>query len=89
MTWTALLPRITDLKAHEATLRKAEPLIRRGGIPQIVGKGNKIQFGLRDPFVFAPRAEWKPLFHQNVETAGKDALRPRFSRHLCRRAQEA
>src|SRR5260370_5710523 len=68
VTWTALLPRITDLKAHEATLRKAEPLIRRGGIPQIVSKGNKIQFGLRDPFVFAPRAEWKPMFHQTVET---------------------
>jgi len=78
VTWTALLPRITDLKAHEATLRKAEPLIRRGGIPQIVGKGNKIQFGLRDPFVFAPRAEWKPLFHQSVETQVKLLSDPAF-----------
>jgi N-acyl-D-aspartate/D-glutamate deacylase len=78
VTWTALLPRITDLKAHEATLRKAEPLIRRGGIPQIVGKGNKIQFGLRDPFVFAPRAEWKPLFHQTVETQVKLLSDPAF-----------
>jgi N-acyl-D-amino-acid deacylase len=68
VTWTALLPRITDLKAHEATLRKAEPLIRRGGVPQISGKGNKILFALRDPFVFAPRAEWKPIFHESVES---------------------
>ena len=78
VTWTALLPRITDLKAHEATLRKAEPLIRRGGIPQIVSKGNKIQFGLRDPFVFAPRAEWKPMFHQTVETQIKLLSDPAF-----------
>jgi N-acyl-D-aspartate/D-glutamate deacylase len=78
VTWTALLPRITDLKAHEATLRKAEPLIRRGGIPQIVGKGNKILFSLRDPFVFAPRAEWKPVFHQSVETQKQLLSDPAF-----------
>jgi N-acyl-D-amino-acid deacylase len=78
VTWTALLPRITDLKAHEATLRKAEPLIRRGGIPQIVSKGNKILFALHDPFVFAPRAEWKPLFHQPVEAQIKLLSDPAF-----------
>ena len=78
VTWTALLPRITDLTAHEATLKKAEPLIRRGGIPQIVSKGNKILFGLRDPFVFAPRAEWKPMFHQSVETQIKILSDPAF-----------
>jgi N-acyl-D-aspartate/D-glutamate deacylase len=78
VTWTALLPRITDLKAHEATLRKAEPLIRRGGIPQIVSKGNKRWFGLRDPFVFAERTEWKPMFHQSVETQIKILSDPVF-----------
>ena len=78
VSWTALLPRITDLKAHEATLRKAEPLIRRGGIPQIVSKGNKRWFGLRDPFVFAERAEWKPMFHQSVETQIKILSDPAF-----------
>jgi N-acyl-D-amino-acid deacylase len=78
VTWTALLPRITDLKAHEATLRKAEPLIRRGGVPQISGKGNKILFALRDPFVFAPRAEWKPVFHESVENQIKLLSAPAF-----------
>jgi N-acyl-D-amino-acid deacylase len=78
VTWTALLPRITDLTAHEATLKKAEPLIRRGGIPQIVSKGNRILFGLRDPFVFAPRAEWKPMFHQGVDTQIKILSDPGF-----------
>ncbi len=78
VTWTALLPRITDLKAHEATLRKAEPLIRRGGVPQISGKGNKILFALRDPFVFAPRAEWKPVFHEPVETQIRMLSDPTF-----------
>jgi N-acyl-D-amino-acid deacylase len=70
VTWTALLPRITDLKAHEATLRKAEPLIRRGGIPQIVSKGNKILFALR--------AEWKPVFHQTIENQIKLLSDPAF-----------
>ncbi len=78
VTWTALLPRITDLTAHEATLRKAEPLIRRGGIPQIVSKGNKILFALRDPFVFAPRAEWKQVFHQSVERQKQILSDPQF-----------
>lgn len=88
VTWTALLPRITDLKAHEATLRKAEPLIRRGGVPQISGKGNKILFALRDPFVFAPRAEWKPIFHQSLENQirllSDPAFRAAFSEGLKR-----
>ena len=88
VTWTALLPRITDLKAHEATLRKAEPLIRRGGVPQISGKGNKILFALRDPFVFAPRAEWKPVFHRERRNPNQAAVRPRIPRDICRRAQE-
>jgi len=78
VTWTALLPRITDLKAHEATLRKAEPLICRGGVPQISGKGNKILFALRDPFVFAPRGEWKPVFHEPVETQIRMLSDPTF-----------
>ncbi len=86
VTWTALLPRITDLTAHEATLKKAEPLIRRGGIPQIVSKGNKILFALRDPFVFAPRAEWKQVFHQplekQIEILSDPAFRAAFAQGL-------
>jgi N-acyl-D-amino-acid deacylase len=78
VTWTALLPRPTDLRAHEATLRKADPLIRRGGIPQVLSKGSQRWFGLRDPFVFADRAEWKPMFHQSVETQKKILSDPAF-----------
>jgi N-acyl-D-amino-acid deacylase len=78
VTWTALLPHATDSKAHEATLRKADPLIRRGGIPQIVSKGNQRWFGLRDPFVFADRTEWKPMFDQGVETQKKILSDPGF-----------
>jgi N-acyl-D-amino-acid deacylase len=78
VTWTALLPRARDPGAHEATLRKAEPLIRRGGIPQVLSKGSQRWFGLRDPFVFADRAEWKPMFHQSAETQKRILSDPAF-----------
>jgi N-acyl-D-aspartate/D-glutamate deacylase len=78
VTWTALLPRASDLSAHEETLRKAAPLIRRGGIPQVLSKGSRRWFGLRDPFVFADRAEWKPMFHQSVETQKQILSDPAF-----------
>jgi N-acyl-D-aspartate/D-glutamate deacylase len=49
VTWLALLNRDDYPNACQDTLRKAEPLIRRGGIPQVNCRPLIIQIDLRNP----------------------------------------
>src|SRR5262249_2445410 len=55
----------------QETLRKAEPLIRRGGIPQVTCRPLTIQINLRDPFIFANLDSWNPVFNQPPEVQKK------------------
>ncbi len=67
-TWLAVLNRDDMPEAALATLRKAEPLIRRGGIPQVSCRPLLIQINLRAPFILANLECWNPVFNQPVET---------------------
>jgi N-acyl-D-amino-acid deacylase len=71
VTWLALLNRDDMPEGCQETLRKAEPLIRRGGIPQVTCRPLTIQINLRDPFIFANLDSWNPVFNQPREVQKK------------------
>ncbi len=67
VTWLAVLNRDDRPEACLETLRKAEPLIRRGGVPQVTCRPLIIQIDLRNPFIFANLPCWNPVFNQPKE----------------------
>ena len=67
VTWLAVLSRDDDPEAAMNTLRAAEPLIKRKGIPQASCRPLVGQIDLRIPFIFAAMRSWKPAFNQPVE----------------------
>src|SRR5579859_1695094 len=71
VTWLALLNRDDMPEAAQETLRKAEPLIRRGGVPQVTCRPLMIQINLRSPFIFANLPAWNPVFNQPPEVQKK------------------
>ncbi|HJU29704.1 MAG TPA: amidohydrolase family protein [Candidatus Binataceae bacterium] len=71
VTWLALLNRDDMPDAAAESLRKAEPLIRRGGIPQVSCRPLMIQINLRDPFILANLQCWNPVFNQPPEAQKK------------------
>jgi N-acyl-D-amino-acid deacylase len=60
------------------TLKKVEPLVRRGGIPQVTCRPLIIQINLRAPFIFANLACWNPVFNQPPEAQAKVYRDPEF-----------
>ena len=78
VTWLALLNRDDKPEACLETLRKAEPLIKRGGIPQVTCRPLIIQIDLRTPFIFSNLPSWNPAFNQAVETQMKLYRDPSF-----------
>jgi N-acyl-D-aspartate/D-glutamate deacylase len=85
VTWLALLNRDDMPDACQETLRRAEPLIRRGGVPQVTCRPLTIQINLRDPFIFANLDCWNPVFNQPAEAQKKFYADPKF-RHDFREA---
>src|SRR5713101_7758610 len=71
VTWLALLNRDDMPEACLETLRKVEPLIRRGGVPQVTCRPLTIQINLRDPFIFANLDCWNPVFNQPPDAQKK------------------
>jgi N-acyl-D-amino-acid deacylase len=78
VTWLAMAstPRNPD-RALE-TLKRCEPLIKRGGIPQILCKPFVSQLDLRNPFTFADNESWGRVFNQSVEVQKKIYSDPEF-----------
>jgi len=87
VTWLALLNRDDLPDACQETLRKAEPLIRRGGVPQVTCRPLIVQIDLRNPFIFANLASWNPVFNQPKEVQSKIYRDPEF-RNAFRKALE-
>jgi N-acyl-D-aspartate/D-glutamate deacylase len=78
VTWLAVLNRDDQPEACQETLRKAEPLIMRGGIPQVTCRPLIIQIDLRNPFIFANLPSWNPVFNQPREPQEKVYRDPSF-----------
>jgi N-acyl-D-amino-acid deacylase len=65
VTW--LLVSIRGKDGHLETLRKAELLIKRGGIPQVSAVPIIVSINLRAPGIFAAMQTWRPVFNQTPE----------------------
>ena len=69
VTWLAMASRPDKPEASDDTLRRLEPLIKRGGVPQVLCKPFVVQMDLRNPFSFADMELWGPVFNQPLEEA--------------------
>jgi N-acyl-D-aspartate/D-glutamate deacylase len=78
VTWLAIFNNDTNPEASIETLDKAEPLIRRGGVPQVTCRPLIFQLNLKNPFLFAAMSCWGPVFNQPVETQKKIYADPEF-----------
>jgi N-acyl-D-amino-acid deacylase len=67
VTWLAVVDCEHRPEGAQESLRKAEPLIKRGGIPQVNCLPMSNEFNLHNPFLFGSHPSWKPAFNQTVE----------------------
>jgi len=67
VTWLAMSSQPKHPEYSDDTLRRLEPVIRRGGIPQVLPKPFVIQMDLRNPFSFADTESWNHIFNQPAE----------------------
>jgi N-acyl-D-amino-acid deacylase len=67
VTWLAIASRPDRPEASEQLLSRLEPLIKRGGVPQVLCKPFVAQLDLRNPFSFADMEMWGPVFNQPAE----------------------
>ncbi|HZO82097.1 MAG TPA: amidohydrolase family protein [Candidatus Binataceae bacterium] len=80
VTWLNLRDRSDDPTACMETLRKLEPLLRRGARPQVAVRPLIVEFHLRNPFLFGSMPSVKPIFGQPVEAQKKMYADPAFRR---------
>jgi len=67
VTWLAVVDCEHRPEGAQESLRKAEPLIKRGGVPQVNCLPMSNEFSLHNPFLFGSHPSWKPAFNQPVE----------------------
>ena len=70
-------------EAAGETLRRLEPLLKRGAMPQITCRPFVVQIDLRNPFTFADMDTWNPVFNQPAEDQKRIYRDPAF-RHAFR-----
>jgi N-acyl-D-amino-acid deacylase len=71
VTWLALMKRYDVPGAYHETMRRAAPLIRRGGVPQISNLRLVNELDLRSPFMLASFPSWIPAFNQPLDMQKK------------------
>ena len=67
VTWLSLTNLVEKPGAPMDILKRIEPLIRRGGIPQILTRPLLFDMNLRRPFMFSEIVASKPLFDASFE----------------------
>jgi N-acyl-D-amino-acid deacylase len=67
VTWLSLVPLHGQVETCLETLDRIEPLIARGGIPQVTAHTSRLQLNLRNPFLMASLKSWNPLFNKTAE----------------------
>src|SRR5579885_261890 len=60
------------------TLRRLEPLLKRGAMPQITCRPFVVQIDLRNPFSFADMEAWNRVFNQPAEVQKQIYAAPAF-----------
>jgi N-acyl-D-aspartate/D-glutamate deacylase len=71
VTWLALMKRYDLPEAYHETLLRADPLIKRGALPQIANLRLVNELDLRSPFMLASFPSWIPAFNQTVKAQKK------------------
>ncbi len=88
VTWLAMASTPRHPERAKQTLDRVEPLIKRGGVPQILCKPFVSQLDLRNPFTFADNEVWNRVFNQPAEVQkqiyGDPAFRAQFRESLSR-----
>jgi N-acyl-D-aspartate/D-glutamate deacylase len=82
VTWLAMASTPRHPERALETLGRLEPLINRGGIPQVLCKPFSAQLDLRNPFSFADNASWGRVFNQPVEAQKQIYTDPDFRRQF-------
>ena len=82
VTWLAMASTPRHPERALETLGRLEPLINRGGIPQVLCKPFSAQLDLRNPFTFADNASWGQVFNQPVEAQKRIYIDPEFRRQF-------
>ncbi len=78
VTWLALMKRYDVPEAYHETMRRAEPLIKRGALPQISNLRLVNELDLRSPFMLASFPSWIPAFNQPIDVQKKLYADPGF-----------
>jgi N-acyl-D-amino-acid deacylase len=78
VTWLSLVPLHGNVNTCLETLDRIEPLIARGGIPQVTAHTSRLQLNLRNPFLMASLNSWKPLFNKREEEQKRIYRDPAF-----------
>jgi N-acyl-D-aspartate/D-glutamate deacylase len=78
VTWLALMKRYDLPEAYHETIRRAEPLIKRGALPQVANLRLVNELDLRSPFMLASFPSWIQAFNQPVEVQKKLYSDPAF-----------
>jgi N-acyl-D-aspartate/D-glutamate deacylase len=67
VTWLAIFDRDDQPEASQRTLARTDPLIERGGIPQVACRPFVSEFSMRRAIAFVTFASWKRAYNQPVE----------------------
>ncbi len=78
VTWLSLVPLHGNVNTCLETLDRIEPLIARGGIPQVTAHTSRLQLNLRNPFLMASLTSWKSLFNKPAEEQKRIYRDPAF-----------
>lgn len=82
VTWLAMASTPRHPERALETLNRVEPLIKRGGVPQILCKPFVSQLDLRNPFTFADNETWGRVFNQPAEVQKRIYGDPEFRRQF-------
>jgi N-acyl-D-aspartate/D-glutamate deacylase len=78
VTWLAMASTPRHPERALETLNRVEPLIKRGGVPQILCKPFVSQLDLRNPFTFADNEIWNHVFNKPAEVQKQIYADPNF-----------
>ncbi|HUA34520.1 MAG TPA: amidohydrolase family protein [Candidatus Binataceae bacterium] len=82
VTWLAMASTPRHPERALETLKQVEPLIKRGGIPQVLCKPFSAQLDLHNPFSFADNEVWNRVFNQPAEKQKQIYSDPEFRRQF-------
>jgi N-acyl-D-amino-acid deacylase len=82
VTWLAMASTPRHPERALETLKRCEPLINRGGIPQVLCKPFSAQLDLHNPFSFADNEVWNRVFNQPAEKQKQIYSDPEFRKQF-------